>query len=279
MQTIKLAAPAKINLTLEVLNKRPDGYHDIRSIMQAISLYDYLTISVKDSQTNVIKLSGTSSEIPYNEKNLVYKAAEKFLNKADISDKEVVFFIEKNIPVEAGLAGGSTDAAAAFYGLNKLFNEPLSPDDMAELCASIGSDLNFCLQGGRALCTGRGENVQAVGSSESFVTLVKPLGFGISAKEAYCKFAQCGDKKTIDYTAKLLADFNEDYLFNSLEAPLLNDYPQLLEIKTKIKGSMMSGSGPTFFVLQKSCPAVFNTNEFLVIENLHFVDDGIKIIN
>ena len=118
MHTIKLAAPAKINLTLEVLDKRPDGYHNIKSIMQAVSLYDYLTISVKDAALNTIKLSGTSSEIPYNEKNLVYKAAQIFLDKTGITGKEISFFIEKNIPVEAGLAGGSTDAAAAFSGLN-----------------------------------------------------------------------------------------------------------------------------------------------------------------
>lgn len=278
MHTIKLAAPAKINLTLEVLDKRPDGYHNIKSIMQAVSLYDYLTISVKDAALNTIKLSGTSSEIPYNEKNLVYKAAQIFLDKTGITGKEISFFIEKNIPVEAGLAGGSTDAAAAFSGLNKLFNKPLSNENIEDLCASIGSDLNFCLHGGRALCSGRGEHTEKLAATRCPVTLIKPLGFGISAKEAYSKFAQRGKKNLTNYTEKLLTEFNPDFLYNSLEAPLLEDYPALREIKTKLKGSMMSGSGPTFFILRNSCPVDFDKDKFLVIENLHFIGDGIKSV-
>ena len=184
MLKIKVAAPAKINLTLEVLNKRDDGFHNIKSIMQAISLYDYLSFTIEDAAETKIILTGNSDKIPYDNKNLVYKAVEKFLEKAQIKNKKIEVYIEKNIPVEAGLAGGSTDAASAFFALNKLFNFVLSSNEIQELCASLGSDLNFCLQGGTALCTGRGENIKKINTPDLDITLIKPSKFGISAKEA-----------------------------------------------------------------------------------------------
>ncbi len=279
MLKIKVAAPAKINLTLEVLDKREDGFHNIKSIMQAISLYDYLTFNVEDADSTRIILSGNCDKIPYDNKNLVYKAIEKFLEKSDINNKKIEVFIEKNIPVEAGLAGGSTDAAAAFFAMNKLFNKPLSDAQIEELCASLGSDLNFCLHGGTSLCTGRGENTTKIQTHDSYVTLIKPLGFGISAKEAYAKFAQMQDKSVPDNTDKLLENFNKNLLYNSLEKAVINDYNELLEIKASIPDSMMSGSGPTFFTLKKQSPIKFDQTKYLVIENLHFITDGVRIVN
>ena len=188
MEKIKLRCPAKINLTLKVLNKREDGFHNIDSVMQTISLYDYLTIAAKKSDCIAIKLSGTSDEIPYNEKNLVYKAAKLFLDRVGFS-AEIEIFIEKNIPVSAGLAGGSTDAAGALYGLNELFEQPLSRTELHELCAKLGSDLNFCLEGGRQKTSGRGEILESLPFEEFSVSLIKPVNLGISAKEAYTKFS------------------------------------------------------------------------------------------
>ena len=188
MEKIKLRCPAKINLTLKVLNKREDGFHNIDSVMQTISLYDYLTISAKKSDCTAIKLSGTSDEIPYNEKNLVYKAAKLFLDRVGFS-AEIEIFIEKNIPVSAGLAGGSTDAAGTLYGLNELFEQPLSRAELHELCAKLGSDLNFCLEGGRQKTSGRGEILESLPFEEFSVSLIKPVNLGISAKEAYTKFS------------------------------------------------------------------------------------------
>ena len=156
MENIKIKCPAKINLTLEVLNKRKDGYHNIRSVMQMINLYDYLTISIGHADCNKILLSGNSNEIPYNEKKLVYKAAELFLNEACINNTEIKIYIEKNIPIAAGLAGGSTDAAGTIYGLNKLFNI-FDDKKVNEMCAKLGSDLNVCLKGGCLLATSRGD--------------------------------------------------------------------------------------------------------------------------
>ncbi len=278
IKSIKLAAPAKINLTLEVLNQREDGYHNIKSIMQAISLYDYITITIKDSHENSIKLSGSSTQIPYDNKNLVYKAAEKFINKANIKNKEIEIYIEKNIPIEAGLAGGSTDAAATFYGLNEVFNSPLQEEDLESLCASIGSDLNFCLHGGTAICSGRGEQTERINTTSNYVTLIKPIGYGISAKEAYKKFA-LSEKPTIkNFTEKMAESFDTKFLYNSLELALLTDYKELAQIKELLPEALMSGSGPTFFILERYSPVEFDSSKFLVIEDLHFIPDGIKIV-
>lgn len=279
MQTIKIAAPAKINLTLEVLNKRADGFHNIKSIMQSINLYDYLTISVTESEKNSILLSGTSNQIPYNEKNLAHKAIVKYLDKTSIKNKEIKVHIEKNIPIEAGLAGGSTDAAGTLYGINQIFNNKLNNSEIEEICASIGSDLNFCLYGGTAVCTGRGENIKKIQTTDNTLTLIKPLGFGISAKEAYTKFSELKNKTIPNNTEKLIKNFDSKYFYNSLENAVINDYKELQEIKSNIKGSFMSGSGPTFFVLKPTLDFKLDKNKFLIIENLKFINDGVKIVN
>lgn len=276
---IKVAAPAKINLTLEVLDKREDGFHNIKSVMQAISLYDYLTFDIEKADKTTITLSGNCDKIPYDSKNLVYKAIEKFLQKADLK-ANVEVYIEKNIPVEAGLAGGSTDAAAAFFAMNEVFGHPLSSKAIEELCASLGSDLNFCLHGGTAICTGRGENTVKIETPKLDVTLVKPLGFGISAKEAYTKFAQMpANKKAVpNNTEKISQKFDEALLYNSLEIAVIDDYPELREIKNAVPESMMSGSGPTFFMLLEKSPKPFDKERFVTIEGLKTVCDGVKIV-
>lgn len=280
MKNIKVAAPAKINLTLEVLNKREDGFHNIKSIMQALSLYDYLSFSAEMSDNVQISLAGNCENIPYDSKNLVYKAADLFFHSTGISAKLDVY-IEKNIPVEAGLAGGSTDAAATLFALNELFDRPLTKDSIENLCASLGSDLNFCLNGGTAICTGRGESTIKIATPDLDVTLVKPLGFGISAKEAYTKFAAMSDeeKAVPNNTEKMSESFDSSLLYNSLEKAVINDYPELLEIKKCVPDSMMSGSGPTFFMLKPISPVRFDKTRFLTIENLKSISDGVKIIS
>lgn len=159
---MKIQCPAKINLTLKILNKRPDGFHNIESVMQTISLYDYLTVKTTPAQTLEIVLSGTSDEIPYNEKNLVYKASLLFAQSTNLAPHKIEIFIEKNIPVAAGLAGGSTDAAGILFGLNEKFDRPLSKKELHELCAALGSDLNFCLEGGKQKTSGRGELLETM---------------------------------------------------------------------------------------------------------------------
>ena len=254
MKKIRIKAPAKINLTLEILNKRPDGFHNIQSVMQTINLYDYLTFEIKEHAGIKINLSGNSDEIPYNESNLVYKAAMKFFEKTGIKNVEFSVFVEKHIPVAAGLAGGSTDAAATFYALNKLADNRLGKLELEELCASMGSDLNFCLDGGCQLCTSRGEITEKLPVYKQKISLIKPKNLGISAKEAYMNFSKLDDKTYPDNTPKLKkllesGNFGKNLLYNSLEKALFPSYPELVKIKNSVKNSLMSGSGSTFFVL------------------------------
>lgn len=281
MKTLKVKTPAKINLTLEVLNKREDGFHNIQSIMQTISLYDYLTFNVEKTNGIEIVLNGNSSEIPYNEKNLVYRASVKFLEFAHIHDVKINIFIEKNIPVAAGLAGGSTNAAGTFYALNKLFDNVLSKDEIEALCASMGSDLNFCLNGGCMLCTSRGEVTQRLPFVEQNVSLIKPKNIGISAKEAYTKFSELTDKTIPDNTSKLVkllqeGKFDKTLIYNNLENALFTDYEELRYIKSKILGSLMSGSGSTFFVMEPNLGVKFDYAKYDIFENLKTISTGVE---
>lgn len=252
---IKIQCPAKINLTLKVLGKRDDGFHNIESIMQTISLYDYLTIKAEPASETEIILSGNSTEIPYNEKNLVYKAALLFPLP---SPHKIEIHIEKNIPVSAGLAGGSTDAAGTLFGLNELFAQPLSRTQLHELCTKLGSDLNFCLEGGRQMTKGRGEILEPMEFEEFNVSLIKPESLGISAKEAYTKFSQKQGYSVFE---------------NDLEWAVIDDYAELQNIKEKYPKSMMSGSGSTYFIINDK----FATQKgYWICNNLKAVSDGIK---
>ncbi len=256
MKSIKMKCPAKINLDLRVFPKDPiTGFHPIKSIMQTIGLFDFLDISV-DNGSGII-LTGNSSEIPYDESNLCYKAAEKFLAKIN-QENNIKIYIDKNIPVCAGLAGGSTDAAGTLFGLNKLFDYPLGLQELNELAFELGSDLNFCLIGGTQLCTGRGEKMVAMPFYDFKLALIKPKNLKISAKEAYDAF----DKLSV-----------ESNMRNDLEFALLKTgkYPEL-EYLTSL-GFQMSGSGPTYFQRDKNIN--INNKDFIVINDLNSVNGGV----
>ena len=280
---IKVSCPAKINLTLEVVNKRDDGFHNIKSIMQTVSLYDYLTIEAKKAETTEITLSGTSEGIPYNEKNLVFKAAKLFLEESGISAK-INIFIEKNIPIAAGLAGGSTDAAGTLYGLNEILGQPFCREKLHELCAKLGSDLNVCLEGGTLLATSRGEVIQKLDCDINYpVTLIKPKKLGISAKEAYTKYAAKKIKPQKNMTEKMIDAIKnqqniQEFLYNDLEYAIFDDYRKLQTIKEKLPNSIMSGSGSTYFILGNLKENIFN-NTYQIIPNLHFENSGVKALN
>lgn len=278
MNSVRIKCPAKINLTLEIINRREDGFHNIKSIMQLISLFDFLEISIEDSSETKIELSGTGKEIPYDETNLVYKAAKLFLQAAGIKNKRVKIFIEKNIPIAAGLAGGSTDATGTLWGLNHLFNNQLSKENLHELCSKLGSDLNVCLEGGCILATSRGEKTINLPTINSPVTLIKPKNLGISAKEAYTKYAQKAEKPKHDNTEKMvLAIENKQnikpFLYNDLEYAIFDDYKELQTIKAAIPNAIMSGSGSTYFVLETNVPEL--GCEYEVYPNLEFINHGV----
>jgi len=281
MKNIKIKCPAKLNLTLEVVNRREDGFHNINSIMQLIDLYDYLTISVYEAEKTVIELSGNNPDIPYNEKNLVYKAANLFLKETGLESYSIKINIEKNIPIAAGLAGGSTDGAGTILGLNILFDNILSDEGMHKLCAQLGSDLNVCLKGGCLLATSRGEQVEQLPFLSMPVTLVKPKNLGISAKEAYTKYAAKVEKPKYYMTEKMTEALKNghdirEFLYNDLEYAVFDDYKELQYIKSKLPKSIMSGSGSTYFILNNIENIDFPEN-FQVIKNLHFIPDGCSV--
>ncbi len=253
---IKVQCPAKINLDLKVFPINPDGFHPIKSVMQAINLFDYITVSI--SNGNDIKLNGNSNEIPYDEKNICHKAAQLFFKtiKKEYSAK---IYIEKNIPVCAGLAGGSTNAAGVLLGLNELLDKPLNKEQLHNLASKLGSDLNFCLEGGKKLCTSRGEKLENLEFIEFPLTLVKPKNLQISAGSAYRAFDNLKEKST---------------LANDLEFALLNDYKELQFLHSK--GLQMSGSGPTYFIKKEKLDFELDEN-YLIIENLKSHDKGVSI--
>lgn len=283
MKEIKVQAPAKINLTLDVKCRRQDGFHDLNSIMHAISLYDYLTLKIDDGEGLSVELSGNSDEIPYDEHNLVYKAAIKFFEAAEISNAKLSVYIEKNIPVAAGLAGGSTDAAATLFALNKLYDKVLSDEKINELCASLGSDLNFCLKGGCAICTSRGEKVRPIPFLELPVSIVKPRYLKISAKEAFEEYDFYENKTYENSTEKLTnlivcGHFDKSLVHNDLEAPMLRKYQSLNNIKYNLENSFMSGSGPVFYTFSEELSVVFEPDEFIFSKHLRTIGDGIKVV-
>lgn len=256
MKEIKVKCPAKINLDLRVypLDKKT-GFHPIKSIMQTINLFDILTIKLNDG--NNIKLFGTSDEIPYDEKNICYKAIKLFLEKIN-KEYNIEVFIEKNIPVCAGLAGGSTDAAGVLFGLNKLLDYPLGLSELHKLALELGSDLNFCLEGGTKLCTGRGEKMVEMPFYNFKLSLIKPKNLKISAREAYEAFDNLKE---------------ESKMRNDLEYALIDKYEQLQYLSSL--GLQMSGSGPTYFLRDKNIDFKVDENEYLIINNLNSIGHGV----
>jgi 4-diphosphocytidyl-2-C-methyl-D-erythritol kinase len=258
MKEIQVQCPAKINLDLKVINKRPDGFHNIESTMQTIDLFDFLTIKICESQETEIVLTGNSSEIPYDSKNLVHKATKLFLETLKPEKKyKITCYIEKNIPVSAGLAGGSTNAAGMIFGLNELLNKPFNEEKLHELCSTLGSDLNVCLKGGCLQTKGRGEIIEPLKFQEFQVNLIKPENLGISAKEAYTKFSQkFQNKENLD---------SRNEFKNDLEWAIIQDYPTLQTIKNTYKTAMMTGSGSTYFSLAEE----FKPQEGFWVSNQH----------
>lgn len=249
-------APAKINLSLDVLRKRPDGYHEVEMIMTTIDLADRIELALLDS--DVIKITSLNRFVPDDQRNLAYQAANILKEKFRVK-KGVEIKIEKNIPVAAGLAGGSSDAAAVLRGLNKLWGLGLTLDELAIIGAEIGSDVSFCVYGGTALATGRGEIIKELPAPPvCWVILAKPF-IGVSTADIYKRL----DVETIEHpnTEKMIESISsKDYdlmcecVGNVLENVTLSLYPEVAQIKEHIckfgaDTVLMSGSGPTVFGL------------------------------
>jgi len=261
-------SPCKINLLLNVLGKRPDGFHELETVIYPINLCDTLTFSPAKSG---ISLTCNNPELPVDAGNLVYRAASAFLAAAQISEG-ISIHLEKRIPLAAGLGGGSANAATTLLGLNEIFGAPLSSEGLSELAASLGSDVPFFLQSKPALATGRGERIESLDFFPRLrgraLLLIHP-GFGISTPWAYQQLAHFPEAlngqpgralKLIKLlrAGELAAAAREFY--NSLEAPALHKFP-LLEIFQKFLrasgalGVLMSGSGSTTFALSTDLSA------------------------
>ena len=254
MVTVK--APAKINLVLNTLYKRPDNFHEVEMIMTTVDLADYIT--VKELSTNKIVLKSDQYQIPLNENNLAYRAAKIFKDHFKIT-AGVEIYIKKKIPVAAGLAGGSSDAAATLKALKKLWNVKCSIEELANLGAMLGSDIPFCIYGGTALATGRGEVIKPIPSPpKCWVILIKPR-IGVSTRDIY-EALDLKDAQHPDVQVMLQCIYNDDFkgvcenIGNTLEDVTLKQYPIVSEIKEKLiqfgaDAVLMSGSGPTVFAL------------------------------
>ncbi|MDN4593467.1 4-(cytidine 5'-diphospho)-2-C-methyl-D-erythritol kinase [Polycladomyces subterraneus] len=250
-------APAKINLTLDALHKREDGYHELEMIMTTIDLSD--RIELADIYGDDIVLENSSGLIPQDERNLAYRAADLLRQRMGIT-RGVKITIHKRIPVAAGLAGGSSDAAATLRGLNRLWQLGLSLEELAEMGAEIGSDVPFCVWSGTALAKGRGEILTPVAPPPPcWVVLAKPR-HGVSTAEVFQALRVDQIDRRPNTEAMIRALEQGDYrgicrhLGNVLEEVTMQMYPEVRRLKEKMQqfgadGVLMSGSGPTVFGL------------------------------
>ncbi|GEQ06952.1 4-(cytidine 5'-diphospho)-2-C-methyl-D-erythritol kinase [Staphylococcus gallinarum] len=249
-------APAKINLTLDTLFKRDDGFHEVEMIMTTIDLNDRLSFELR--QDNKIVVDVEQTYVPSNSKNLAYKAAE-LMKKTYNLQQGITITIDKNIPVSAGLAGGSTDAAATMRGMNRLYklNRPL--EELCELGISIGTDIPFCIYGKTALCKGKGEKINFLNKPPSAWVVVAKPNIGISSPDIFKKL-DLSHLQTINTEDCKTALNTGNYellcssLSNQLEPVSSKVCPEILKIKRNMlksgaDGAVMSGSGPTVYGL------------------------------
>ena len=287
---MKIKAYAKINLLLQVLEKRPDGYHNLASVMQEIGLFDLLTIS---KAPKGIALTCSEQNLTVGTDNLVYKAVLSMQAEADRLKKPVSglkIHIQKNIPIRAGLGGGSSDAAATLKALNKLWLLRLPDKKLIQIGAKIGSDVPFFIKGGTALAKGRGELLTPWTGIPSFrLVLIKPL-LSISTAWAYKNLKISLTKspkniKIIQYSLKTKR-FNQlkQYLQNDLEAVCITKYPLILKIKHRLLAAgatitLMSGSGSTVFGLIASQTAENSIKEVFSKTKGFWIWSGKTLIN
>jgi len=252
---MKLRAFAKINLGLDVIRRREDGYHEVRMIMQTIQMYDQLEMEKKN--TPGIDLTTNLSYIPVNENNLVYKAAKLLMDQYHIREG-VSIDLNKFIPVAAGMAGGSSDAAATLVGMNKLFHLGLSKEELMKIGVKIGADVPYCIMRGTALSEGIGEKLTPLSPMPSCYILIGKPGISVSTKFVYTNLKLNEHTKHPDIDGMLQALKQQDLrgitdrMENVLESVTVPAYPVIEEIKNHMKehgalNALMSGSGSTVF--------------------------------
>jgi 4-diphosphocytidyl-2-C-methyl-D-erythritol kinase len=262
--TLERRSPCKVNLLLNILGKRADGFHELETVMHPVQVFDQLTF---ERRAEGIQVTCTEPSLPTDSQNLVYRAASAFLKAANIQEG-VGLHLEKRIPLAAGLGGGSGNAATTLLGLNELFGQPLTSDQLDSLAVSLGSDVPFFLQNKPALATGRGEKIQSLDCFPALkgtvFVLIHP-GFGIATAWAYQQLARFpsalnGMSGRANKLISLLqgSDLKSAgaEFYNSLEAPALVKFPLLAIFQEFLRtqgagATLMSGSGSTTFAIFK----------------------------
>jgi 4-diphosphocytidyl-2-C-methyl-D-erythritol kinase len=262
--TLEQPSPCKVNLLLNILGKRPDGFHELETVMQPVGLFDHLSL---ERGAVGVRLTCNLPELPVDSTNLVHRAATAFFAAARCTDG-VRVHLEKRIPLAAGLGGGSANAAHTLLALNQLFGAPLPAATLTELAATLGSDVPFFLQSGPALATGRGERIEPLSPFEAlrglWFVLIHP-GFGIATAWAYRELARFPEAlhgrpgRAKELVARLRTGNPAEAgaaFYNSLEAPALHKYPVLALYQEHLRAhgalaTLMSGSGSTTFALAR----------------------------
>jgi 4-diphosphocytidyl-2-C-methyl-D-erythritol kinase len=265
--TLERLSPCKVNFLLNILRKRADGFHELETLFHPVALHDRLTFQKKAAG---IHLTCNNPALPTDAGNLVHRAAQSFFEIAKINEG-VAIHLEKNVPLAAGLGGGSSNAAYTLLGLNELFGHPLTPAQLTPLAAALGSDVPFFLQNNPALGIGRGEQIQSLEPFASLtgvhILLIHP-GFGISTAWAYKNLARFPEALNgrAGRVHELIASLRSNTLesaapnfYNSLEAPALEKFPILSLFQDYLRANgatvaLMSGSGSTTFALTKTRP-------------------------
>ncbi len=251
---VKVKAYAKINLMLDIVNRRNDGYHDLFMIMQSVGIYD--TVTVSSNKSRRIKITCSEKDIPLDSRNIAYKAAKAFFEYTKIKNSGLTIDIQKRIPHAAGLAGGSADGAAVIVALNKIYNTNLSDDELCEIGVKIGADVPFCIVGGTLLSQGIGEVLSKVKPLRScFIVLAKP-DFSVNTGHAFKQYDFYGKIHTPRKFEMLCAIQSRD--LKEISSNMENVFEQFIEVPNRIEikqimrdnkalGVCMSGSGPTVF--------------------------------
>lgn len=251
---IKVKAYAKINLMLDIVAQRKDGYHDLFMIMQSVSLYD--TVTVEKTKGKKITLSCDEEGIPLDEKNIAYKAADAFFKANNIKDTGIHIDIQKRIPHAAGLAGGSADGAGVIVALNEMYKTNLTNKELCKIGVKIGADIPFCICGGTLLAQGVGDVLNPVKPlRKCFILLAKPQS-GVNTGNAFKQFDENGKVHTPDKLGMLYAMQSRD--LEQICSKCENVFEQFIEVPERVYikeimrscgalGSCMSGSGPTVF--------------------------------
>lgn len=252
---MRLRAMAKINLGLDIIGKREDGYHEVRMIMQTIRMYDVLEIRKKSSPG--ISLSTNLPYIPCDERNLVYKAAKILMDEFHV-EEGLSMKLTKSVPVAAGMAGGSSDAAAAFVGVNRLFHLSLSEEELMKRAVQVGADVPYCVMRGTALAEGIGEKLTRLPDLPDCYILIGKPGINVSTRTAYENLDLNEIRRRPDIDGMICDIKNKDLysmtgkMENVFEPGIMAKYPVIREIRDLMEKqgalkAMMSGSGPTVF--------------------------------